>query len=581
MGKAKAKKEDPVLAAELAAAEQAKSSKKKDEKKGGWSLSKIGTNLFTLAIVGYSCLVGRNMYGIFQPDFPDEVNGRPVTKYSNAVQPGTPLRARVWLGDAVPSSGRPSADVAPDWEFEFPYSDSAFETETKTVPVRVPEGLLRRKSNIHIFAEVSERQAQRAFAQSHGQFIKYIKEPPEVPKWRLLSGERCEEHVEKTYGARGEVARGLPQLQIRLVFDQMRYPDWYIGQRRDYHPQLFVDEFWLSDDQLIKLNDTENAFDSTVSFGLMSGGRWRFQRQMEQSFKVNEEIFGEDSEEMLQMRDLFANTHPYLLTATLVVSVLHIIFEFLAFKNDVAFFSGVDTDTLNTYISIQSIVVGIFCQIVLMLYLWDEQANLLVLGTSAIAVLIDCWKVQRAMTLEFCLAFGVLPWATLSTKGKSRSGMGEYDKLATYYLSVGGLPVIGCYALYTLLYDCHKGWYSYVLYSVATVVYAAGFALMTPQLFINYKLKSVAFLPWRKFIYRALNTFIDDLFSFIVRMPTMHRIGCFRDDIVFLIYLYQRHIYPEDKARMFDEDDEATTVTNNPAAKSADRALAAESKKAR
>lgn len=25
--------------------------------------------------------------------------------------------------------------------------------------------------------------------------------------------------------------------------------------------------------------------------------------------------------------------------------------------------------------------------------------------------------------------------------------------------------------------------------------------------------------------------------------------SCFRDDIVFLIYLYQRHIYPVDKAR--------------------------------
>jgi hypothetical protein len=80
-------------------------------------------------------------------------------------------------------------------------------------------------------------------------------------------------------------------------------------------------------------------------------------------------------------------------------------------------------------------------------------------------------------------------------------------------------PSRGCYAVYTLLYDCHKGWYSYLLYSVATVVYALGFAFMMPQLFINYKLKTVAFLPWRKFIYRALNTFIDDLFSFIVRMP--------------------------------------------------------------
>ncbi|OLP94712.1 CLPTM1-like membrane protein cnrB [Symbiodinium microadriaticum] len=77
---------------------------------------------------------------------------------------------------------------------------------------------------------------------------------------------------------------------------------------------------------------------------------------------------------------------------------------------------------------------------------------------------------------------------------------------------------------------------------------------MTPQLFINYRMKSVAHLPWRRFIYRAINTFIDDLFAFIIKMPTMHRMSCFRDDIVFLLYLYQRHIYPVDKSRAFDED---------------------------
>lgn len=49
---------------------------------------------------------------------------------------------------------------------------------------------------------------------------------------------------------------------------------------------------------------------------------------------------------------------------------------------------------------------------------------------------------------------------------------------------------------------------------------------MTPQLFINYKLKSVAHLPIRVMVYRSLNTFIDDLFAFIIRMPIMHRIRC-------------------------------------------------------
>ena len=103
--------------------------------------------------------------------------------------------------------------------------------------------------------------------------------------------------------------------------------------------------------------------------------------------------------------------------------------------------------------------------------------------------------------------------------------------------------------------------------------------MMTPQLFINYKMKSVAHMPWKTFVYKALNTFVDDLFAFIIRMPTLHRLACFRDgrylsssspylcqlratradlgccwfwrtDIVFLIFLYQRWIYPVDKTRV-------------------------------
>ena len=51
-------------------------------------------------------------------------------------------------------------------------------------------------------------------------------------------------------------------------------------------------------------------------------------------------------------------------------------------------------------------------------------------------------------------------------------------------------------------------------------------------------------------MYKAFNTFIDDIFAFIITMPTAHRLACFRDDIVFLIYLYQRHLYPVDHTRV-------------------------------
>eukprot|EP00975_Prorocentrum_lima_P035089 7374566-Prorocentrum_lima.AAC.1 len=45
------------------------------------------------------------------------------------------------------------------------------------------------------------------------------------------------------------------------------------------------------------------------------------------------------------------------------------------------------------------------------------------------------------------------------------------------------------------------------------------------------------------------NTFIDDLFAFIIRMPTMARMSCFRDDVVFFVYLWQRYLYPVDTSR--------------------------------
>merc|ERR1712241_439586 len=130
----------------------------------------------------------------------------------------------------------------------------------------------------------------------------------------------------------------------------------------------------------------------------------------------------------------------------------------------------------------------------------------------------------------------------------------DFDAIAMKYLAICFLPAVVVYAIYTLFFVCYKGWYSYFLTLSASCVYSLGFILMTPQVFINYKHKSVAFLPWRRFVYRAISTFIDDLFAMIIRMPTMHRLSCFRDDIVFIIYLYQRWLYPVDKSRTFDED---------------------------
>jgi hypothetical protein len=68
-------------------------------------------------------------------------------------------------------------------------------------------------------------------------------------------------------------------------------------------------------------------------------------------------------------------------------------------------------------------------------------------------------------------------------------------------LCVGG-------AVYSLAYVPHKSWYGWVIECLANGVYAFGFLFMLPQLFVNYKLKSVAHLPWRAFMYKASDVIV-------------------------------------------------------------------------
>ena len=50
--------------------------------------------------------------------------------------------------------------------------------------------------------------------------------------------------------------------------------------------------------------------------------------------------------------------------------------------------------------------------------------------------------------------------------------------------------------------------------------------------------------------YKFLNTFIDDLFAFTIKMPTLHRLATLRDDVIFFIYLYQAYKYKVDHTRI-------------------------------
>ncbi|KAL7620768.1 hypothetical protein AAE478_009766 [Parahypoxylon ruwenzoriense] len=62
---------------------------------------------------------------------------------------------------------------------------------------------------------------------------------------------------------------------------------------------------------------------------------------------------------------------------------------------------------------------------------------------------------------------------------------------------------------------------------------------MVPSLYINYRLKRVAHMLAKAMMYKFLNTFINDLFAFTIKMPFLYRLATFWDNITFFVCLYQ------------------------------------------
>ncbi|KAI2621646.1 cleft lip and palate transmembrane 1 [Hypoxylon sp. NC1633] len=335
------------------------------------------------------------------------------------------------------------------------------------------------------------------------------------------------------------------------------------GQNSWYYPVLYVNTFWQMKSHMTLLNETVKTLPLRVDLGNMRN--WKFSIISSIDFNSKQQALqaayggpiagGGDGSEIEIIKEMFLDTNPYLLGVTAVVSVAHLLLEMLAFGSDIAHYRKKKD---NVGISVRSILANVFMQAVIFLYLIDNSQNTswMILGSQGIGILIEFWKVTTIVDVRVRPAppGSLIPYRIAfedkyklsETEEKTK----EYDEIAFKYMYIAGVPLIIGYAIWSLVYESHKSWYSYILTTLVGSVYAYGFLMMVPSLYINYRLKSVAHMPAKAMMYKFLNTFIDDLFAFTIKMPFLYRLATFRDDIIFFIYLYQRWAYRIDYTRV-------------------------------
>lgn len=373
----------------------------------------------------------------------------------------------------------------------------------------------------------------------------------------LLTGqtEKSAEEVKKAETMKEEiVSHWHPNLTINLVNDQTNWLQgsvpppldefiYFLPDGKQYKPAVFANDYWNMMRDYVPINKTTATLELELTYQPLSLFKWQLYtaQAMRDKLSMFSALGGEEQdEEQDTVKELLLETSPYLLALTVSVSVLHSIFELLAFKNDIQFWNN--RQSLEG-LSVRSVFFNVFQSTVVLLYVLDNETNVMVRISCGIGLLIEIWKINKVMDVKINREdriFGI-PKLSFTDKGSYvQSSTRQYDMLAFRYLSWACFPLLVGYGVYSLLYQEHKGWYSFVLNMMYGYLLTFGFIMMTPQLFINYKLNSVAHLPWRMMTYKFLNTFIDDIFAFVIKMPTMYRLGCFRDGKSFNIFILPR-----------------------------------------
>uniref|UniRef100_A0A8C2T4A0 CLPTM1 regulator of GABA type A receptor forward trafficking n=1 Tax=Coturnix japonica TaxID=93934 RepID=A0A8C2T4A0_COTJA len=149
------------------------------------------------------------------------------------------------------------------------------------------------------------------------------------------------------YGPVEVISHWHPNLTINMVDDHTPWVkgsvppplDQYVkfdAVSGDYFPILYFNDYWNLQKDYFPINESLRRLPFRLSFCPLS--LWRWQLYAAQSTKspwnfLGEDLYEQSDEEQDSVKVALLETNPYLLALTIIVSIVHSVFEFLAFKN--------------------------------------------------------------------------------------------------------------------------------------------------------------------------------------------------------------------------------------------------------
>ncbi|RKP22915.1 cleft lip and palate transmembrane 1, partial [Syncephalis pseudoplumigaleata] len=352
-----------------------------------------------LLVAAYFCLLAVNVLTLFRPTlsipFIHEVRGA-TDASGRPLQPGHgpywPADQRCRLALRLSEHEEPARpeDSERVWQsapflLEDTAATAAFPIEAElSVPLPVQHRQLTSDLYAHIYlypvgesdeaAEEAEEEAEVADAHPEldapwmvRQTVPLIRYQPLVVKEDrlLMSREAPDAAVPAKKPPSTPIAHWVPQIEMHLLTDRTEYPRnavpadihaHMLWLKRNgtfaYLPVIAPNPLLLGPDDLVPLVDVDGALTTATAIEalqlrvvLTSLGWFRISRLLWttlQSFgdATNPSAgFRLSSSEIDQFRQMIVRTDPWLLLATIVASVLHLLFEWLAFKEDVAHWS--------------------------------------------------------------------------------------------------------------------------------------------------------------------------------------------------------------------------------------------------